>query len=685
MYELVWQGSGYHIVERNSGSVESSSEFRSAALPLSTGSRIDRSHWKRFVQNGSMDTAVVCPPIGTSWLRCREMGVDPAVGKCRNILPEAEFSESHRRLQALSQETKRRLYDLVRDQGLLVTISDPQGILVTMFGDHRTLVIADRLHFGPGADWSEKSVGTNAIGTALAECRSLQVAGFEHFCEGHHEWVCTAAPVFGISGDVVGCVDVSGPKTVDHSRALSLVMIGARAIERELFRQHIGAFGALAEGAIRSRMPEAEMTGIVVLDMQGRIVFVNPAAVELLGRAVMHAAGMSADELFAWGGGSFRRISFREMHRCGSISVTFRPNPAIPVQAFPLVSPNGVFSGMALAIWTRAAASVRRRVSPAALSTDPFQRILGESDPLQQAIATARRIASTAIPVLITGESGVGKEVMARAIHEASPRSRGPFVAVNCGAIPAELIQSELFGYEEGAFTGARRGGASGKFEQASGGTLFLDEIGEMPASMQVNLLRVIEDGQVTRVGGSRPIPVDVRLIAATHQDIDTRMASGAFRRDLYYRIHGVRIEIPPLRKRGGDIVLLARRFIEEMAPKLGRQIRSIDDGFFDALKAYDWPGNVRELRHAVESAIALMQAETLGVDSLPEAIRRNRRTAASAPTSAQSRELNLEVLEKAAIRDAWRSLNGNVTQMARALGIGRNTLYAKMKKYGIA
>lgn len=683
MYELVWKGSGYHIVQRNPGPAESFSESPAAKAPLSTNRAIDYAIWKRFVRNGTMDTAAVCPPIGTSWLRCRQMGVDPAFGKCRTILSESEFSETHRRLQALSQETKCRLYDLVRDQGLLVTITDPQGILVTMFGDHRTLAVADRLYFGPGADWSEKSVGTNAIGTALAECRPLQVAGYEHFCEGHHEWVCTAAPVFGIAGDVVGCVDVSGPRTVDHSRALSLVMIGARTIEREHFRQQMGAFGPLAEGVIHAQMP-AEMTGIVVLDVHGRIVFVNPTAGKILGREVMHSAGVSADELFSWSSGAFRRVLLRDMRRSGAFSVTFRPNPAYPVEAFPLVSPNGVFSGMVLAIRVRPSSGIRKHFPASVLSADPFQTILGESAPLQEAIATARRIASTAIPVLITGESGVGKEMIARAIHKASPRSRGPFVAVNCGAIPSDLIQSELFGHEEGAFTGARRGGASGKFEQASGGTLFLDEIAEMPLSMQVNLLRVIEEAHVTRVGGSRPVPVDVRLIAATNQDVDSRMASGAFRRDLYYRIHGVRIDVPPLRRRGEDVVLLARRFIEEMAPKLGRHVRGVEENFWDALKPYDWPGNVRELRHAIESAIALMQTETLGLDDLPAAIRRNRRTAASAPTTTESRELNLEVLEKAAIQDAWRSLNGNVTQMARALGIGRNTLYAKMKKYHI-
>jgi len=683
MHELVWNGSCYQIVQRNQGVSKRPSESCTAALQLSTGRKIDQSHWKRFIQNGTMDMAVVSPPIGTSWQRCRQMGVDPAFGKCRNILSEAEFSETHHFLQALSQETKRRLYDLVRDQGLLVTISDPQGILVTMFGDHRALVIADRLHFGPGADWSEKSVGTNAIGTALAECRSLQVAGYEHFCEGHHEWVCTAAPVFGITGEIVGCVDVSGPRTVDHSRALSLVMIGAYAIERELFRKQMGAFGPFAERVILSRMP-AEMTGIVVLDVRGRIVFVNPTASELLGRVMRHAEGADADELFAWNSGGFQKISHRDIYRSGALSVTFRPNPAFPVEAFQLISPNGVFAGMVLAIRVRPSAGIHKPFPAAALSVDPFQTILGESAPLKQAITMARRIASTGIPVLITGESGVGKEVMARAIHKAGSRSKGPFVAVNCGAIPAELIQSELFGYEEGAFTGARRGGAPGKFEQASGGTLFLDEIGEMPLSMQVNLLRVIEEGHVTRVGGSRSIPVDVRIIAATHQDIDARMASGNFRRDLYYRIHGVRIEIPPLRQRGSDVKLLARRFIEEMAPKLGRHVSRVDDGFFDALKSYDWPGNVRELRHAVESAIALMQTETLGLDNLPETIRRSLRTAGRPQTTTQSRELNLEALEKAAIQDAWRCLNGNVAQMARALGIGRNTLYAKMKKYRI-
>ena len=678
MYELVWKDSGYHIVRRKTVSTGSPAGFLSSETCPVQSRPIDQAIWKQFVKTGVTDRSVVTPPIQNSWLRCRQMGVDPAFGKCGDILSEAEFSIDHQRLRGLAQETKRRLYDLVRGQGLLVTISDPQGILVTMFGDHRILATADKLHFGPGANWSEKSVGTNAIGTSLAEGRHLQVAGYEHFCEGHHSWVCTAAPVFDIKGEVIGCVDVSGPRTVDHSRAMSLVIIGACAIERELFRQQALELEHHAAGFMDAMML-GQMTGLVLLDARGTIVSVNPAAAALMRNEADRLTGTHAGNLFDLPRDIFRMApTFRRYLKEG-LSITFRPNPEYPVRAFPISTPNGVFSGLLLAI--HEARHPRASIADNAFRiADPFRQVLGASRILQKAVTVAHQVAGTSVTVLVTGESGTGKEILARAIHGASSRCNGPFVAVNCGAIPPELIQSELFGHEEGAFTGSRRGGASGKFEQASGGTLFLDEIAEMPLSMQVNLLRVLEDGNVTRVGGARTIPVDVRIIAATNTDIDEHAKSGNFRRDLYYRINGVRIDVPPLRRRGEDVVLLARHFIDELAPKLGRTVRHVEADFHDALRCHDWPGNVRELRHAVESAIALMPGDILCRECLPDPIRKN----IPDPETAMPEKdpLNLEELEKETIQKAIYRFGGNISHMARGLGIGRNTLYAKLKKY---
>ncbi|MDO9111004.1 MAG: sigma-54-dependent Fis family transcriptional regulator [Desulfatirhabdiaceae bacterium] len=678
MYELVWKDSGYRIVRRKPVSAEPTAGFLSSETFPVQGRPVDHAIWKQFVKTGATDRAAVTLPIQKSWLRCRQMGVDPAFGKCGDIRSEAEFSADHLRLRGLAQETKRRLYDLVRGRSLVVTISDRQGILVTMFGDHRILAAADKLHFGPGANWSEKSVGTNAIGTSLAEGRHLQVAGYEHFCQGHHAWVCTAAPVFGIKGEVIGCVDVSGPRTADHSRAMSLVIIGACAIERELFQQQALEFEHHAKGVVDAMML-GEMTPLVFLDARGIIVSVNPAAAALLGRQADQLTGTNADNLFELPR-DFSRMA-PTSRRClkKGLSLTLRSNPECPVRAFPIASPNGVFSGLLLAVHEARHSRVSIPDS-ATRMPDPFRRILGRSHILEKVVTAARQVARTPIAVLLTGESGTGKEILARAIHGASSRCNGPFVAVNCGAIPPELIQSELFGHEEGAFTGARRGGASGKFEQASGGTLFLDEIAEMPLPLQVNLLRVLEDGNVTRVGGCRTIPVDVRVVAATNNNIDGQVNSGKFRRDLYYRINVVRIDVPPLRHRGEDVVLLARHFIDESALSLDRTVRCVETEFYDALRRHDWPGNVRELRHAVESAIALMPEDLLRREYLPDSIRKNIPDPES--VMPETEPFNLEALEKETIQKAIYRFDGNISHMARVLGIGRNTLYAKLKKY---
>jgi transcriptional regulator with PAS, ATPase and Fis domain len=287
----------------------------------------------------------------------------------------------------------------------------------------------------------------------------------------------------------------------------------------------------------------------------------------------------------------------------------------------------------------------------------------------------AKKVADSRSTILITGESGTGKELFAQAIHNESARRDEPFVAINCGAIPRELIESELFGYDDGAFTGARRGGKPGKFEIADGGTLFLDEIGDMPLDMQVKLLRAIEDGVVTRIGGSRPIPVDVRIIAATNKDLEQEVRKGNFRKDLYYRLNVIPLRLPPLRERKDDIPILIEYFMKRISRRLNKKPVEIPENIMKALTEYNWPGNIRELENFVEFVI---NSEGIIPVLVEEKFSMNITLDRDLPNNsleAAEKEHILRVLE----------LNGwNIASAARELGIGRNTLYRKIKKYNL-
>ncbi len=680
MYELVWKGSGYRIVSSPSRTDTVAVVPRTVSAHPYDHRELDLSVWKKFVRTGRSDLTELSDPIRQSWHRCREMGVNPGHGKCWDIRNEPELGEDFRILRELVQETRDQIYSLVRGKGLLVTVSDRRGYLVGMCGDYDTLLMADRLNFGPGANWSEKSVGTNAIGTALASGQAIRVTGCEHFCESHHGWICSAAPFYDIRGEVVGCIDISGPKTSDHSQALALAIEGARAIESRLFKSGALDFQQQSTRLLKAVF-NAVRTGLVFLDTGGTIKAANPKASALLASDNDQLVGMAADNFFRIEKLSRLLTAESRSREHSGILLPHRSRATLRARAFPVLSRNHVPAGVLLVLEERQP----KRVSiskTAVAATDPFSRIIGHSRVLHSTVDIARRIAALSTTVLITGDSGTGKDVLARAIHEASPRAAGPFVAVNCGAIPADLIQSTLFGYVEGAFTGAHRKGRRGQFEAASGGTLLLDEIAEMPLPMQVNLLRVLEEARITRVGGTKPIAVDVRVIAATNKDLEEETRQGRFRQDLFYRLNVVRINMPPLRQRGKDILLLANHFINEFSTKMHRRLRRVEADFYDLLTAYPWPGNVRELRHAMESAVALMPSDVLSKENLPEYILRAVPTVGGNSVSEPS--FNLENLQREAILGAHAYFRGNITRMAGALGIGRNTLYAKLKKFGI-
>ena len=310
-------------------------------------------------------------------------------------------------------------------------------------------------------------------------------------------------------------------------------------------------------------------------------------------------------------------------------------------------------------------------------------------------IQLAMDISSSKSSVVIHGESGTGKEMFAQAIHVNSRFAQGPFVAINCGAIPKDLVESELFGYEDGAFTGARRGGMPGKFEMANNGTIFLDEIGEMPLSAQVSLLRVIQERNVVRIGGHKPVQIKLRIISATNKDLAREVQKGNFREELYYRLNVIKIHIPPLRERNEDVLLLANHYLKEYSEDLDFRMSQLDSHAARALRQYRWPGNVRELANAMESAINLAKGQDITVDCLPESLSAPYSHYPESPAYCDNSPKSqvhsfpysgndLKKQEAATISRTLESVDWNITKCAEALGIARNTLYRKLRKYGI-
>jgi len=682
MYEMVWSETGFQVVKVNApGAKRITATPPAPSRPPAFSNPVDRSIWRNFVRSGKADLSCLNRSIAESWQRCRRLGVDPAFGKCQNIRNTRELDAESRGLSDLVAETRNEIYEHVRGRGLLITISDRQGYLISMCGDYRTLLTADRLNFGPGANWSEASVGTNAIGTALVSEHALVVSGREHFCEGHHAWICSAAPIFDLFGRVMGCVDISGPTSANHHMALTLAVKSARAVESQMLKQQAAELQEQSSRIVSSAF-SVVTTGLMVMDTGGISQNVNPAAAILLNRKTDELIGSRADACFEMQT-AIRQLSDEPgIFGDRGMPVACKTKGATAARLYPVTTPNGALTAILLvleALQHPRCISIPAEPLPA---DDPFHAVIGQSSAIRGAVEIARRVARTATTVLICGESGTGKEVLARAIHNAGIRAGGPFLAVNCGAFPQELIQSELFGYAPGAFTGASRGGSAGKFEQASGGTLFLDEVSEMPLNLQVNLLRVLEEGHITRVGGNRPVTVDVRIIAATNKDLHERVLANAFRQDLFYRLKVVTISLPSLRARGRDIDLLAAHFIHRLSEKLKRPVERVDPDFFVRLRELLWHGNVRELKNTIEGAIALMPGHTLSADCLCDPHPESRE-----PVSEPAEEdpLNLAAVEKQTIQRAHARFSGNVSRMARALGIGRNTLYAKLRKYGIS
>lgn len=623
--------------------------------------RLVTGEWEKLLQGEQSAGAGVRPVIYQSWQRSLSSGVVPGNDATPVIIDRSALEQRRRRqadLIAVARPIMMQARETLAETGTAMVLTDADGVVLCMHGDQATLEIGGEIGLVPGGSWGETTSGTNGIGTCLTLGRPIQVRAAEHFCSGIKAWTCSAAVIHDpVDGQILGVLDISGLDGDHNSHCLALAVAEAQRIELSL---------AQADAERRTRLLSVAFGdtsrwmdgGVVIFDHRGKVLHANRHAGRFL-----QDRGLPED---IWQSSTIRDAVIETkaaavptwLDRDWLERIDDRQGPLGTVLALP-------------------AAPLPKSV-PAAPVAEPLRGIVGVSPAIVAAKARAQQLARLNAPILLLGPTGAGKEVFAQAIHQASPAGKKVFLPINCGALSRELLTSELFGYAEGAFTGARRGGMPGKFEAADGGTLFLDEIGEMPLDLQAHLLRVLEDGIVYRLGESQPRRVKVRVIAATHRDLKTEAAEGRFRLDLYYRLSVAQLKVPALRERPEDIPPLADHFMRQAERKHGLPRKTLDRGVMAALQGYDWPGNARELRNAVESMLVLSVGETVTLDDLPCEL------TASRPAYVAVGGGDLRDLAITAVRAAIQAESGNLTRAAARLGIAKSTLYEKMKRHGI-
>lgn len=626
-----------------------------------------------FLANGHVQEGTIAEAIERSWRRCLAGGVDTDSPSNIEVVTAQELArkrEQNHQLLSLARPEMETLSEQIAHTRNVVILTDDEGLILHSMGGHHLLQEEQRRALSAGTSWHENHRGTNAIGTAIIEQSALTVQGAEHFMAYHHALNCSAVPIFGAENQLIATLDVSNDYSISQQHTLALVKMSAQMIENRLFLASYQSDVILHFHA-RPEFIGTLWEGVAMFTDHGELVATNRSGQFQLG---LHPQTSSFNDM-----PGKPQLNFRQLFDI-SIETLLRQAGTADKLVVPLRLNNGARLYVQVELLHKKmqvakAAPVVKRTSAANLD------LLNSGDSkIERAIAQIKQVLSRDIPILIQGETGVGKELFARAIHEASAQHKGPWIAVNCAALPEGLIEAELFGYEEGAFTGAKRKGSAGKIEQADGGTLFLDEIGDMPLSLQARLLRVLQERTVTPLGSTKSIPVNFSLVSATNLKLKEKVESGEFRSDLYYRLNGLSVALPPLRQRS-DLPALINIILQiEQAHDA-----NITPQVMDIFASHPWPGNIRQLHNVLRTALALANGAPISELHLTQDFLDEIETASADIEAQAAKPQALNDFAANAIQAAMQEHSGNVSAVARQLNISRNTLYRKLKAMGLA
>jgi transcriptional regulator of acetoin/glycerol metabolism len=636
----------------------------------------------------SRESGWLTPSIQKAHERSETFGLSASMRPDYELLTHSELRmklEQNRVLCAHATPVMETLREQIANTQSMIVLTDAQGLILHSIGDDDFLQRAEKVALKAGANWAEERQGTNAIGTALAQCCPTAVHGDQHYLAANRFLTCSAVPILDPYGDLVGVLDVTGDHRSYHQHTMALAKMSVQMIENHLFTS---TFRNTLQIAFHGR-PEylgTLMEGIMAFTCDGRFLSANRSAQFQVGLPLAAMRAHTLSSLFGLTTPQLiNRLRTSQGHHI-SLDLT---NGTVVCASVEFRRPTlGEDAWFANAVTTAPHCSTRVQPSRAAPVGDIPSKLacLETGDPqISSVIARVRKVIGKDIPILITGETGSGKELLAQSIHNDSPRRTGPFVAVNCASIPENLIESELFGYEEGAFTGARRKGAVGKLLQANGGSLFLDEIGDMPYPLQVRLLRVLQERVVNPLGSSKSVPVDIAIICATHRNLREMIVQNRFREDLYYRLNGLVVKLPPLRERT-DLAVVVEKMLQATPPDEVTGIPlSVADDVMALFEQCAWPGNFRQLGNLLRTAAAMVDDDgQIRREHLPEDFFEDLRcNPVSAPQPASDAlplsGARLQDVQVSAIAAAVARHNGNVSAAARALGISRNTVYRNM------
>jgi transcriptional regulator with PAS, ATPase and Fis domain len=616
--------------------------------------------WLLFTKEGVIASSVVKPDIARSWRRCYKQKKDSGT------VPQSVLKQRQKKNKVLIEVSKPVINDLVN----MLKNHIPNFSVMLMDSDG---VVNHRINYGnnivtPGHQCNEKHYGTSGPALAIANGVGTEVTGYEHLYPNAHRWHTIGVPIRNKNKQTLGALAVLNPIGQCLPLTMQTVSLGAYLIESRLLRQEL-----LLD--VSSTIMDGLTQAAILANEAGIVLSVNKPCLHLFQTTPENLVGSALSKYLA--GGHNPDLFSTSVQLDGSFYVPIKNNVSNSL------NPNQIcrvdrriiqFEPENVLFMFTFTSMHKQLINKPAVKPDAFASLVGNNEAFLRVIDFARKAAGMASNVLIEGESGTGKELIAQAIHKQSGR-QGRFIAINCGAIPKELLNSELFGYEDGAFTGAKKGGNAGKFELAHKGTLFLDEIGEMPLTMQVSLLRLLEDKTLTRLGGNDSRVFDVRIIAATNRNIMDEVKRGQFREDLFYRLSVVNLMMPPLRERKDDISLLAEFLLEQCCAKNNFGAMDFDEQIISILYDYAWPGNVRQLQNVIESSLIQASDGLITSDSLPAYL-------LEADNAVRSpRGGNLHEVEQAVIQETLERHNGNISQSARELGITRKTLYKKINQ----